>query len=118
MSLLQIPGRIERRDSPVGRMRICGIPERCLIAELVCAACQRIDDRGVLVVEEIRDLIGAQTFAAIAPYITLSLSPYYTIRAEGRVTGSSVKQIIQTTVQIEATLPGDYRIISWQDGYY
>jgi len=71
-----------------------------------------------IAVEEIRDLIGAQTFSAISPYITLSLSPYYTIRAEGRVTGSSVKQIIQTMVQIDATLPGDYRIISWQDGYY
>ena len=68
-----------------------------------------------IAVEEIRDLIGAQTFSAISPYITLSLSPYYTIRAEGRVTGSSVRQIIQAMVHIDATLPGDYRIISWQD---
>jgi general secretion pathway protein K len=66
--------------------------------------------------EEIRDLIGTETFSAISHYITLSLSPYYTIRAEGRVTGSSVKQIIQAMVQIDETLPGGYKIVSWQDG--
>jgi len=67
---------------------------------------------------EIRDLIGAQTFSAIAPYITLSLSPYYTIRAEGRVSGSSVRQIIQAMVQIDGELPEGYKIVGWQDQYY
>ena len=67
---------------------------------------------------EIRDLIGAQTFSAISPYITLSLSPYYTIRAEGRITGSSVRQIIQAMVQIDGELPGGYKIVGWQDQYY
>jgi general secretion pathway protein K len=69
-------------------------------------------------VEEVRNLIGAETFSAIASYVTLSLSPYYTIRAEGRVTGSSVRQIIQAMVQIDDTLPGGYEIVSWQDQYY
>jgi general secretion pathway protein K len=69
-------------------------------------------------IEEIRYLIGAQTFSAISPYITLSLSPYYTIRAEGGVTGSSVRQIIKAMVQIDGELPGGYKIVSWQDQYY
>jgi general secretion pathway protein K len=69
-------------------------------------------------VAEIRDLIGAQTFSAIAPYINLSLSPFYTIRAEGRVSGSAVRQIIQAMVHIDAALPGGYKIVSWQDRYY
>jgi general secretion pathway protein K len=67
---------------------------------------------------EIRDLIGAQTFSAISPYITLSLSSYYTIRAEGRVSGSSVRQIIQVMVKIDGELPGGYQIGGWQDQYY
>lgn len=74
--------------------------------------------RDFISIEEIRDLIGAQTFAAISPYIALSLSPYYTIRAEGRVTGSSVRQIIRAVVQIDGTLPGGYKIHSWQNQYY
>ncbi|MBW2710785.1 MAG: general secretion pathway protein GspK [Deltaproteobacteria bacterium] len=69
-------------------------------------------------IAEIRDLIGAQTFSAISPYITLSFSPYYTIRAEGRVSGSSVKQIIQAMVKIDGELPGAYQIVDWQDQYY
>jgi general secretion pathway protein K len=67
---------------------------------------------------EIRDLIGAQTFSAISAYITLSLSAYYTIRAEGRVSGSSVRQIIRAMVQIDGELPGGYKIVGWQDRYY
>jgi general secretion pathway protein K len=67
---------------------------------------------------EVRDLIGADTFSAIVPYITLALSPFYTIRAEGRVSGSPVKQIIQAMVQIDQALPGGYQIMDWQDRYY
>jgi len=75
-------------------------------------------DRDFGSVSEVRDLIGTETFSRISPYITLSLSPYYTIRAEGRVKGSSVRQIIQAMVQIDDTLPGGYEIVSWQDQYY
>lgn len=75
-------------------------------------------DRDIIAIEEIRDLIGGQAFSAISPNITLSLSPYYTIRAEGSVTGSSVKQIIRATVQIGNELPGGYKIMGWQDQYY
>jgi general secretion pathway protein K len=67
---------------------------------------------------EIRDLIGAQTFSVISPYISLALSPYYTIRAEGRVSGSSVRQIIQAMVKIDGELPEGYKIVGWQDQYY
>ena len=75
-------------------------------------------DRDFVSTEEIRYLIGEQTFAVISPYITLALSPYYTIRAEGRVTDSSVKQIIQAMVKIDRELPAGYQIVSWQDQYY
>ena len=75
-------------------------------------------DRDLISIEEIQNLIGTQTFSAIAPFITFSLSPYYTIRAEGRVSGSSVRQIIRALVQIDETLPGGYKIVGWQDQYY
>ena len=75
-------------------------------------------DRDLISIEEIGNLIGAQTFSAIAPYITFSLSPYYTIRAEGRVSGSSVRQTIRAMVQIDKTLPAGYKFVGWQDQYY
>ncbi len=68
--------------------------------------------------EEIRDLIGTEAFSAISPYITLALSPNYTIRAEGRIHGSSVRQIIQAMVRIDGNLPGGYKIVGWQNQYY
>jgi general secretion pathway protein K len=74
--------------------------------------------RDFISLEEIRHLIGAQTFSAISPYITLSLSPYYMIRAEGRVSDSAAKQIIQAMVKIDPELSGGYQIVSWQDQYY
>jgi len=75
-------------------------------------------DRDLISIEEIRYLIGEQTFSVISPYITLALSPYYTIRAEGRITGSSVRQIIQAMVKIDRALPAGYQIVSWQGQYY
>jgi general secretion pathway protein K len=67
---------------------------------------------------EIRDLIGTPAFSAISPYINLVLSKHYTIRAEGRVSGSQVRQIIRARVQIDGELHGGYRIVGWQDRYY
>jgi general secretion pathway protein K len=75
-------------------------------------------ERDLISIEEIRALIGEQTFAVISPYITLALSPYYTIRAEGRVSGSSVRQIIRAMVKIDPELPGGYQIVSWQNQYF
>jgi general secretion pathway protein K len=75
-------------------------------------------DKDFISIEEIRYLIGEQTFAVISPYITLALSPYYTIRAEGRIAGSSVRQIIRAMVKIDPKLPAGYQIVGWQDQYY
>jgi general secretion pathway protein K len=75
-------------------------------------------DRDLISMEEIRYLIGEQTFSVISPYITLDLSPYYTIRAEGRVSGSPVRQIIRAVVKIDPKLPDRYQVVSWQDRYF
>lgn len=75
-------------------------------------------DRDLISMEEIRYLIGEQTFSVISPYITLDLSPYYTIRAEGRVSGSSVRQIIRAMVKIDPKLSDRYQFVSWQDRYF
>jgi len=119
-------GRSKRsgaRTNP-GQININAAPQRLLEAlpqitpQQVQSLVDYRADRDFSSVAEVRDLIGTETFSAISPYITLSLSPYYTIRAEGRVTGSSVRQIIQAMVQIDDTLPGGYQIVNWQDQYY
>jgi len=69
-------------------------------------------------VDEVRALVGARTFSAISPYLTLELSPYYWIRAEGGVSGSSVRQNVFALVRIDKTLPLAYEIVAWQEQYY
>jgi general secretion pathway protein K len=115
--------RRSARTSP-GQININAAP-RHLLEALPRITSQQVQslidyrtDRDFSSVAEVRDLIGAETFSAISPYITLILSPYYTIRAEGRVTGTSVRQIIQAMVQIDETLPRGYEIARWQDQYY
>ena len=74
--------------------------------------------RDFVSIAEIRDLIGEQTFLAISPYMTLSLSPYYTIRAEGRVAGGAARQVIRAMVKIDQGLPEGFQFVRWQDQYY
>ena len=109
-----IPGQININAAP--RQLLEALPQ--ITSQQVQNLIDNRTYRDFISIAEILDLIGAQTFSAISPYITLSLSPYYTIRAEGRVTGSSVRQIIRAIVQIDGTLPGGYKIVGWQDQYY
>ena len=51
--------------------------------------------------EQVADVVGSDVFEAIAPFITLELSPYYVIHTEGRLTGSNVRQLISTSVKID-----------------
>lgn len=119
-------GRSWRRvaRTNVGQININAAPRQLLEAlpQITSQQVQNLVDyrieRDFTSLEEVRNLLGAQTFSTISPYLTLSLSPYYTIRAEGRVTGSSARQIIRAVVQIDEKLPGGYEIVSWQDQYY
>jgi general secretion pathway protein K len=119
-------GRSSRRvaRAVAGQININAAPRQLLEAlpQITLQQVQNLidyrTDKDLISIEEIRYLIGEQTFSVISPYITLALSPYYTIRAEGRVTGSSVRQVIQAMVKIDRELPGGYQIVSWQDQYY
>jgi general secretion pathway protein K len=51
--------------------------------------------------DEVAAVVGGEIFEAIAPFITLRMSPYYIIHTEGRLTDSPVRQLISTRVRIE-----------------
>jgi general secretion pathway protein K len=122
----KVKGRASRRvaRAVVGQININAAPRQLLEAlpQITTQQVQNLidyrTDRDFISIEEIRYLIGEQTFAVISPYITLAFSPYYTIRAEGRVTDSSVRQIIRAMVKIDRELPAGYQIVSWQNQYY
>lgn len=61
-------------------------------------------------------IVGSDIYAAISPYITLSLSPYYTIKSVGMVKESQTRQGVQAVVKIDRTLQKGYEVIQWIDG--
>jgi len=64
----------------------------------VLAFRERSDFRSL---DEVATLLGGGIFEAIAPFITLQMSPYYIIHTEGRLTGSPVRQLVSTRVRID-----------------
>jgi len=112
------------KPSPAGQINI-NAAQRRLLEALPAITPQQVEnlalhraERDFRSVDEVRALVGAETFSAISPYLTVALSPYYSIRAEGRVTGSSVRQNLRAMVEIDETLPLGYEIIAWQEQYY
>ena len=61
-------------------------------------------------------IVGSDIYAGISPYITLRLSPYYTIKSVGMVKDSQTRQGVQAVVKIDRTLPKGYEVIQWIDG--
>ena len=64
---------------------------------------------------ELLTLVGADVYAAIAPFVALAKTPYYTIKAMGRIEGSRVRRGVGAVVVIDPTLKLKYRIVQWLD---
>jgi general secretion pathway protein K len=65
---------------------------------------------------ELLPIVGPDVYRAIAPYITLQTSPYFTIKSEGTVEGGQTYQGVQAMVEINTRLKKGYRMIQWVDG--
>ena len=60
-------------------------------------------------------MVGSDIYAGISPYITLRLSPYYTIKSVGMVKDSQTRQGVQAIVKIDRKLKKGYEVIQWID---
>ncbi len=60
-------------------------------------------------------VVGPEVYAGISPYLTFTLSPYYTIKAVGTLDGSRTRQGVQAVVRIDKTLERGYEVIQWID---
>jgi hypothetical protein len=65
---------------------------------------------------DLQRVVGTEAYAAISPYITLTLSPYYTIKSVGMLNDSRVRRGVQAVVKINRTLNKGYEVIQWIDG--
>lgn len=61
-------------------------------------------------------VVGSEVFTGISPYVTLSLSPYYSIKSMGMLKESQTRQGVQAVIKIDRTIEKGYEIIQWIDG--
>ncbi|MCD6305143.1 MAG: general secretion pathway protein GspK [Deltaproteobacteria bacterium] len=60
--------------------------------------------------------IGEDGMVRVRPFITLRLSPFYTVEVAGRVEESPVRQVIEALVHIDKREKTGYRILRWREG--
>lgn len=84
--------------------------------ELVEALMHSRQERDLQTYEEIGDIVGVDVLSAISPYIGFELSPYYTIRSEGMVNHSSVRQRIALKIRMDPMVPDGYEVIGRIEG--
>jgi len=120
LSAGRVPGAAARarRRAPVGGgININAAPEALLSAlpgmteDLARDVTAYRVSKDFEILNDVMDVVGGDLFASIAPYLSLAMSPVYTIRSEGRVEGSRVRQAVTARVIIDPTSAGGYRII-------
>lgn len=65
---------------------------------------------------DLNSVVGSNIYTGISPYITLNLSPYYTIKSVGILKEGRTRQGVQALVKIDRTLKKGYEVIQWIDG--
>jgi general secretion pathway protein K len=61
-------------------------------------------------------IVGGDVYNAIAPYVGLQKSDFYTIKSVGRVKGSQARHYVKALVEINPGEGKGYRIIQWLEG--
>ena len=64
---------------------------------------------------DISAVLGTEVYNAISPYLTLDLSPFFTITSIGKLDDSSIRSGIEVMVEIDKRSKSGYRIVKWQD---
>ncbi len=60
---------------------------------------------------ELVPLIGGERYAALRPFLTLEKAKIYTIRSQGKLTGSPVAEVLEAVVAIDKDFERNYRIL-------
>ncbi len=61
-------------------------------------------------------IVGADVYNAMAPYIGINKSGFYTIKSVGRVEGSKTRHCVKALVEINSREGKGYRMIQWLEG--
>ncbi len=65
---------------------------------------------------EFQEVVGPEIFQLFTPYITLKLTPYYTITVTGEIKDSKTKKTIRAVVMLDEKSEKQYRLLQWLEG--
>lgn len=60
-------------------------------------------------------VVGPGVYQAIAPYLTVNMSPYYTISSSGIAPDGRTRAVLSAVMKIDPTAPKGYLIVKWDD---
>jgi general secretion pathway protein K len=93
---------------------LMALPE--MTEERVAAIAEFRQNRDFKSLTEVSDLLGPGVFAEMAPYVSLEMTPYYTIYAEAMVYQSKVRQRIALKIRIDPQNPQGFTVIERIEG--
>ncbi|HIJ39564.1 MAG TPA: hypothetical protein HPP90_00590 [Deltaproteobacteria bacterium] len=64
---------------------------------------------------DISKVLGSEVYNAISPYLTLDLSPFYTITSVGKLNDSKIRSGVEVMVEISKSYKSGYRVVKWRD---
>ncbi len=72
-------------------------------------------EKDIISLSQIPAIVGDDVYAMIAPYVSLTSSPVFTIRAVGNISGSPVKESVAAVVKTDVRMKNGYILMQWLD---
>jgi len=66
-------------------------------------------------VAQLAQVIDADIYQSVAPYLTVRMAPYYTVRSTGYSEDEMAKETVSAVIQIDTTAPKRYVVVQWMD---
>lgn len=96
------------------REMLAALPE--MTDELVNQVIEYRNESDFETMSDLMTVVGSEVYTGIARYITLQISPYYTIKSFGKVKASQTRQGVLAVVKINTRPKKGHRVIKWRDG--
>ncbi len=114
-------GVFRKETAELNKININAAPRAVLLSlpfmteELVQAIMDYRKETDFKSLTDISAVLGTEVYNAISPYLTLNLSPFFTITSVGKLNDSKIKSGIDVMVEINKSFESGYRIVKWRD---
>lgn len=117
---LQAEGK-KRASTGSDRVNINAASPRLLRAlpqmtdDLVVAIVEYRTEKAFQSITQAAEVVGAEVFQVIRPYLSTDLVPQYTVSAVGGIPDGSARRGVQAVIELDPKLKNKYRTLEWLD---